>query len=280
MSEYRLHTIEVAPETPVVGRPPLLFVHGSGRGSWVWAEHFLSYFARNGYHCAALDLRGHGESEGRDDLPRFRLDDFAGDVANVATELVLRNMPAPVVIGHSLGGGVIERLVDQRTLSMPAAVLLAPFPRGDGWKVATRAAVKTFGFSRMARILFTHDTGLMYENADLARTAFFAADTPEELTRAYWERFQPESWMSGDMSRFAESAPLPNPEIPLLFVSGAEDKVFPSEAIKRTAEIYGGDFVEVEGVAHDMMLDTHWERAAEAILAWLNATLHATLDAS
>src|SRR5689334_11348417 len=231
MPEYRLHIIEETPATPVPDRPPLLFIHGSGRGAWVWTEHFIPYFAQNGYSCFALDLRGHGESDGREDLARFRLDDFAGDVANVATELVLRDLPAPVVIGHSLGGGVIERLVDQRTLSMPAAVLLAPFPRGDGWKVATRAAVKTFGFSRMARILFTHDTGLMYENADLARNAFFAADTPEELTRAYWQRFQPESWMSGDTGRFAESAPLPNPEIPLLFVSGAEDQVFPPEAI-------------------------------------------------
>jgi pimeloyl-ACP methyl ester carboxylesterase len=81
--------------------------------------------------------------------------------------------------------------------------------------------------------------------------------------------------MSGDVGRFAGSAPLANPDIPLLFVSGAEDKVFPPTAIKRTAEAYGGDFVEVEGVAHEMMLDARWERAAEAILGWLNATLAA-----
>jgi pimeloyl-ACP methyl ester carboxylesterase len=273
MPEYRLHTIEEAPTTPVPGRPPLLFIHGSGRGAWVWTEHFVPYFAHNGYYCVALDLRGHGESEGRDDLMRFRLDDFAGDVANLATEMVLRDLPAPVLIGHSLGGGVIERHIDQRTLNMPAGVLLAPFPRGDGWRLATNAAIKTFGFSRMARIMFTHDTSLMYESPEVARRAFFAADTPEEVTRAYWERLQPESWMSGDVGRFAGSAPLANSDIPLLFVSGAEDKVFPPEAIKRTAEAYGGDFVEVEGVAHEMMLDAHWERAAEAILGWLNATL-------
>lgn len=273
MPEYRLHTSEATPTTPTSGRPPLLFIHGSGQGSWVWAEHFLPYFTSNGYHCVALDLRGHGESEGRADLLRFRLDDFAGDVANVATEMVLRDLPAPVLIGHALGGGIIERLIDQRTLNIPAAVLLAPVPRGDGWKLATNAAIKTFGFSRVARILFTHDTSLMYESADLAHNAFFAAETPAELTRAYWERFQPESWMSGDIERFAKSAPLPNASIPLLFASGAEDKVFPPEAIKRTAEAYDGDFVEVDGVAHEIMLDTRWERAAEAILGWLNATL-------
>jgi pimeloyl-ACP methyl ester carboxylesterase len=273
MPAYRLHTIEEAPPIPDPARPPLLFIHGAGRGAWEWAEHFLPYFARNGYHCVAFDLRGHGESEGRADLSSFRLDDYVGDAANVATDLVLRDLPAPVLIGHSLGGGIIERAIDQRVIGVPAAVLLAPFPRGDGWKLATNAAVKTFGFSRMARVMFSHNTSLMYETAELARSAFFAADTPEELARAYWERLQPESWLSGDMGRFAESAPLPNPDIPLLFVSGSEDKVFPPEAIKRTAEAYGGDFVEVEGVAHEMMLDMRWERAAEAILGWLNATL-------
>jgi pimeloyl-ACP methyl ester carboxylesterase len=275
MPEYRLHISEETPATPDPARPPLLFIHGAGHGSWMWTEHFLPYFVGNGYHCVALDLRGHGESEGREDLMRFRLDDFAGDVANVATELVLRDLPAPVLIGHALGGGIIERHIDQRTLAMPAAILLAPYPRGDGWRLATNAAVRAFGFSRMARVRLTHDTGLMYEDYDVARRALFAADTPDEITRAYWARLQPESWMSGDTGRFAGSAPLANPDIPALFVSGAEDQVFPPAAIKRTAEAYGGDFVEVEGVAHEMTLDTRWEHAAEAVLGWLNATLAA-----
>jgi pimeloyl-ACP methyl ester carboxylesterase len=273
MPEYRLRTIEKAPATPDPTRPPLLFIHGSGHGAWIWAEHFMPYFARGGYHCVALDLRGHGESEGRADLMRFRLDDYVEDVARVATDLVLRDLPAPVLIGHALGGGIIERAIDQRTLGVPAAVLLAPIPRGDGWKLATNAAVRAFGFSRMARVLLTHNTSLMYETPEVARRAFFASDTPEELTRAYWERLQPESWMNGDTGRFAASAPLPNPDIPLLFVSGSEDHVFPPAAIKRTAEVYGGDFVEVEGVAHEMALDVRWEHAASAILAWLNARL-------
>jgi pimeloyl-ACP methyl ester carboxylesterase len=275
MPEYRLHTNEEAPAEITARRPPLLFIHGSGQGAWVWAEHFLPYFARNGYRCVALDLRGHGESAGRDDLMRFRLSDYVDDVARVATDLVLRDLPAPALIGHALGGEIIEYIVDRRTLNIPAAVLLAPIPRGEGWKLATNAAVKAFGFSRMARVLFTHDTSLMYENADLMRSAFFAPDTPEELTRVYWSRLQPESWMNGDTGRFAESPTLLNDDIPMLFVSGSEDKVFPPAAVKRTAEAYNGDFVEVEGVAHEMTLDAQWERAASVILGWLNATLDA-----
>ena len=45
-------------------RPPLLFVHGSFCGAWIWAEHFLPFFAEAGWECCAVSLRGHGGSEG------------------------------------------------------------------------------------------------------------------------------------------------------------------------------------------------------------------------
>ncbi len=42
--------------------PPLLFIHGAWHGAWCWDEHFLDFFANNGFHAVALSLRGHGNS--------------------------------------------------------------------------------------------------------------------------------------------------------------------------------------------------------------------------
>lgn len=48
--------LEVISHLPV-GRAhptPLLFVHGAYSGAWVWDQHFLPYFAKQGYqrmHC-------------------------------------------------------------------------------------------------------------------------------------------------------------------------------------------------------------------------------------
>jgi pimeloyl-ACP methyl ester carboxylesterase len=41
---------------------PLLFVHGGEHAAWCWDEHFLDFFAAEGYRAVALSLRGHGTS--------------------------------------------------------------------------------------------------------------------------------------------------------------------------------------------------------------------------
>ena len=47
---------------------PLLFIHGSLHGAWCWDVHFLDYFAQHGFAAHAVNLRGHGNSEGREKL--------------------------------------------------------------------------------------------------------------------------------------------------------------------------------------------------------------------
>jgi pimeloyl-ACP methyl ester carboxylesterase len=42
---------------------PLLFVHGGCLSAWCWDDHFLDFFADNGYRAIALNLRGHTSGE-------------------------------------------------------------------------------------------------------------------------------------------------------------------------------------------------------------------------
>jgi pimeloyl-ACP methyl ester carboxylesterase len=55
------------------GRPPLVFIHGGFAGAWCWDVHFLDWFATRGWECHAPSLRGHGESEGREDIHRISI---------------------------------------------------------------------------------------------------------------------------------------------------------------------------------------------------------------
>src|SRR5262245_40676625 len=102
---------------------PLLFIHGAWHAAWCWDEHFLPYFAEHGYCAYALSLRGHGASDGRQHLPWARFRDYLEDVEQVINQLEA----LPVVIGHSIGGFLIQKLMN--TYKLPAAVLLAPSPR-------------------------------------------------------------------------------------------------------------------------------------------------------
>jgi pimeloyl-ACP methyl ester carboxylesterase len=104
---------------------PLLFVHGSCHGAWCWDVHFLDYFAQHGYAAHAVDLRGHGKSEGREKLPWTRIADYVDDVSSAARQLA----NSPILIGHSMGGFIIQKYLE--ACDAPAAVLLSsPSPAG------------------------------------------------------------------------------------------------------------------------------------------------------
>src|SRR2546426_9670253 len=103
---------------------PLLFVHGGYCDAWCWEPYFLPWFAARGYPAYALSLRGHGASGGRESLFVAGIDDYAVDVARVAGKLPSR----PVLIGHSMGAAVVERLIAAGPVR--AAALFAPVPPG------------------------------------------------------------------------------------------------------------------------------------------------------
>jgi len=80
--------------------PTLIFVHGWCCHRHVWDRQAEHLAARYGVVC--LDLGGHGES-GRD-RTGFTIPAFAQDVIAVVKHLELEQV---VLVGHSMGGGVI-----------------------------------------------------------------------------------------------------------------------------------------------------------------------------
>ena len=101
---------------------PILFVHGAWHGAWCWEKHFLPHFAEKGYASFALSLRGHGNSERPPHFRWMRIADYVADMAKVVGQLP----EEPVLVGHSMGGLVVQKYLEEHTA--PAAVLLAPVP--------------------------------------------------------------------------------------------------------------------------------------------------------
>jgi len=101
---------------------PLLFVHGAWHAAWCWDEHFLGYFADHGYRALAVSLRGHGGSPTDKRLRDLSFADFVTDVTAAADALPTR----PVIVGHSMGGVLVQRYLELR--DAPAGVLMASMP--------------------------------------------------------------------------------------------------------------------------------------------------------
>jgi pimeloyl-ACP methyl ester carboxylesterase len=113
----------IAKYPPNGTRPnPLLFVHGALHGAWCWNVHFLDYFARHGFASHAVNLRGHGNSEGREKLRWIRIADYVNDLADAVQKLP----SPPVLIGHSLGGFVIQKYGETHLCGSRPVVVALP----------------------------------------------------------------------------------------------------------------------------------------------------------
>ena len=241
-------------------RVPLLFVHGSCHAAWCWEEHFLDYFAGHGYRSHALSLRGHGQSEGKDNLRWVSVKDYVCDVARVAG-----NLPCPpVIIGHSLGGLVVQKYLETHTA--PAAVLVAPSPALgmliEGYRLMLRRPLL------LTKLFLTFNVRTVYSTPALAQEMLFSANMERTKVEAYAERFGEESFRAAlDMMFY-----LPKPgrvKAPVLVLGAGNDAVVRPRAIEQTGRAYRATTKIFPEMAHDMMLEDGWEEVAEYILGWL-----------
>lgn len=82
--------------------PTVVFVHGAGMDGTVW-QFQTRYFAHHGYSVLAVDLPGHGRSEG---MPAGDISGSAGWLGELldAAEVTEANL-----VGHSMGGLIALR---------------------------------------------------------------------------------------------------------------------------------------------------------------------------
>ena len=87
---------------PSKDKPTLLLLHG-------WLDHGASWntvgnrLSRLGYHCIAIDHRGHGHSA---HIPEYEEYHFADYIADLQTFIIEQRITDFVLIGHSMGGTI------------------------------------------------------------------------------------------------------------------------------------------------------------------------------
>ena len=241
---------------------PLLFVHGAWHGAWCWDEYFLDFFADRGYRALAVSLRGHGNSPTPRPLRACSIADYVADVKSAADDLPTR----PVVIGHSMGGLVVQKYLESN--AAPAAVLVAAIPvRGGG------PAVLRYMMRHPWRAVKGALTGYTMHNLDTparARESMFSPETPEAEVVRYVARFQPESARVLYLDQTFRALPRPEKVSTPLLVLGAErDGVFTTAEVRATAAAYGTVAEIFPDMGHDMMIEPQWGAVAERIRTWL-----------
>lgn len=255
--------LEILSEKPSQTRhpTPVLFIHGMWHGASCWAEHFLPYFATHGYAAYALSLRGHGNSEGRERLWWTSLADYVADVTQVVNQLE----KTPVLVGHSMGGMIIQKYLESH--QTPAAVLLASAPPKGLGTLTVRLARRHP--SVFLKTMFTMSSYQGIATLALCREMLFSADIPTQELDMWHARMQDDSFRAYLDMMFLN---LPQPKLvktPMLVLGGDKDMAILKHEVESTAREYGTQAEMFSGIAHDMMLEARWQSVADRIIGWL-----------
>jgi 3-oxoadipate enol-lactonase len=227
----------------VTRRLPVVFIHGIGGSARVWTPQLASFDAA-GFAPVAVDLPGFGA---RAPVTTMTFDELAADI-EAAVERV--GLARPVLVGHSLGGMVVQTALRRRPDAYCAAVLCctsAAFgnPTGDFQRkfVADRLGPLDAGrtMAEIALEIVNQMVGPAPDPAGRALAIEVMAATPPQTYRA----------AVNCLVGFDERAALGAVRVPVLCLAGEHDRNAPAPVMERMAgRIPGATYVCLPGVGH------------------------------
>jgi non-heme chloroperoxidase len=246
----------VVEDAPSASRPPILLIHGMFAGAWQF-EGFQRYFAALGYSSHAINLRGHHGSRAVPDLGGVSVLDYVEDALPVA-----RALGRPVVVGHSMGGLVAQKLAEAGAVS--AAVLLcSAAPRG----ISILTPLLVVRQRKYARELLL-SRPIIPDARDINDLAFNRIPPTERA--ALFARLVPESGRAGrEMSFGAIAVDERKVHCPVLSISAEDDRFVAPRVGRQIAGKYHGDHLQLAGHGHFVTGEPGWEAVAAEIAHWL-----------
>ncbi|HEY9515621.1 MAG TPA: alpha/beta fold hydrolase [Gemmatimonadaceae bacterium] len=239
-------------------RAPLLFVHGMFGGAWQFAE-WQRHLAMMGYSSVAIDLRGHNGSRPVADIGKVSTHEYVEDAMTTA-----RTMGKPVVVGHSMGGLIAQKLAEAGAVS--AAVLLCSAPP-KGISIAS-AALLIRQVKHASAILLSRP--LLPDRSDAE--ALVLNHVPPSERDALLERMVPESGRAArEMSLGAIAVDEQRVHCPVLSAGAGDDRFLPPRISRALAKKYGAEHREYAGHGHYIVGEPGWERVADDLADWISA---------
>jgi 3-oxoadipate enol-lactonase len=242
--------------------PPLVFVHGLGGTCNVW--HAQRVTLSKYFRVVTFDLIGSGRSD--KSRRSYSIDGWADDVAGLIDHL---NLPAAVVIGHSMGTVIVQHFA-------------AKYPQKTKAIVLAGALVELGppGKEAFAKRADTAEKEGMVGVADMVLTGALSAGTRERnlaltgMVREMLQSNDPQCYAGHCRALAAGSAKADQAKIvcPALLVVGDQDPVTPLSLQKQIAAAIKDSRIRiVPSTAHNTMLET--PEAFNAILLEFLATI-------
>ncbi len=260
----KLHCRIAHPGGRTAAGPPLVLVHGLGGGVWGW-DNFQGYFAERGWRSYGLELPGHGDD--CDAVTAEKMGQYSVETYALWVSAALAQIGPAVVIGHSMGGLVAQKLAESQ--HQEGYIFLASAPP---WHMFRRA------YGAMWRHLLRHPwrevlaplSGRTLVLDSRLQDALVNNRLPPELRAEISLRDVPDSGRASmQMVVGLVSVDVRRVTSPCLVVGGLDDRLIPASEQRRLATFYGCP-LQLHDRGHMLMLEPGWEDVAEGILRWVS----------
>lgn len=247
----------------------IVLIHGMFMTPLCW-EKWIPYYESKGYRVVAPAWPGREQpvealrkKHPDASLAKLKL----GDVADHMIRVVKGLEEKPVIIGHSMGGLVVQLLL-QRDAAL-AGVAIDPAPPAGVFTTAW-SFVKS-NFPAINPLMLSQPVEMSFQHFQYA---FVNTLSEAEQSAAYNRYVVPESRRVPTSSLGAAGkVDFKKAHPPLLITAGEKDHIIPTSLNKSNYSKYQGssitDFKEFPGRDHFVIGEKGWEEVADYSLAWL-----------
>ena len=248
----------------------IVFIHGLFVNPESW-EAWKAYFEAKGYKCytpANPYHEGHPADLRKKIDPRLAKVNFE-DVVNNIVKLIDTLPEKPIIIGHSLAGLVVQKLISMNKAAAGVCIDGAP-------PVGIITLKWSFWKANFPAINPLKGNSVFIPTKKWFHYAFCNTMSRAESDKVFDEIAVPESRNipRGTLKSFAK-IDLKKPHNPLLIIAGEKDHIVPAslnlknfEAYKDTGSIIA--FKEFKGRGHYICGEHNWQEVAGYIFDWLN----------
>lgn len=264
----------------MAGATPVVFIHGLWLHATSWND-WVELFREAGYAPLAPGWPGDSDTvEETRQNPDAVADKGIDDVVAHYAEIINKLDAKPVLIGHSFGGLIVEKLLGMDLgvagVAIDAAPIKGVLPLPISSLRVAFVALKNPANSHRAVSLTPEQFHFGFTNA-----------IPEDEGAALFEKWTIPSpgkpLFEAASANFSPHSPakveVDNEERgPLLLITGGQDHTVPGAITKATLKQYRNstavtELEEFPDRGHSLTIDSGWREIADAALAWLKKNL-------
>jgi len=203
----------------------LYFLHGLNGSAAEWVQ-FIEYFTEKGFECNAVEIQ-----EGMN-LRKIRFQDYVDKVVSIIG-------PNDIVIGHSMGGMIVQKVAELATIKAGVCICPSP-PYGIEMKsISFLSQIRYIPFF-IARIPFLPSFSLAQNH--------FLNDIPLEVAQKRYAQLRKQSALvTYEVLRAKIPVDEKKVDCPLFFIARNNDHIISPRIVERIAKKYDAPIRYLDG---------------------------------